>query len=453
MTDRSVPHSNEAEQSALGAAMLAGPYKIGWLTEADFFTEQHQLIWRAIQDCDRSGDGCDSTTVTEWFRASGQFDMIGSGAYLTMLVNETPGPANMVGYAKIIRDHSKRRRLIDLSADIGGRALGGEDPSDTVRHIESQVIDWSVGGTRGPRSILEAAGSWFDRLGKMVDQAKRINTGLVDVDDILIGMQPSELILVAGRPGMGKTAAMLTMARNISTDHPVLLFSAEMSDEQLVKRMISHNVDGKKLRDPSKLTPEDWNSVRDGTRNLKNFQIYVDDTAGINIFDLVARAKAWKKQHDIRAIFVDYVGLLDCDAENRTNEISKISRQLKGLAKSLDIPVIALVQLNRKVEDRPDKRPRLADLRESGQLEQDADIIIFLYRHGYYHDDCDSPVAEWITAKHRDAEPGTAFTLWQPHTQTFLNAHEDLIAEYKVLATEQPRSEGSRFQRTIGETA
>lgn len=449
MIDRKVPHSNEAEQSALGAAMMTGPDKIGWLTEGDFFRETHRLIWRAIRECDRAGDGCDAVTVGEWFRKNGMIDKVDSGAYLTMLVNETPGPANMVGYARIIREHSQRRKLIELSTDIGERALDGENPSETVRHIESQVIDWSTGGTRGPRSILEAAGSWFDRLGKLTDKSKRINTGLVDVDKILIGMLPSELILIAGRPGMGKTSAMLTAASNISRDHPVLLFSAEMSDEQLVKRMVSHGVEGNKLRDPSRLTREDWALVRDGVKRLKQYQIYVDDTGGINIYDLVSRAKAWKKKHDIRAVFVDYVGLLDCDAENRTNEISKISRQLKTLAKNLDIPVIALVQLNRKVEERPDKRPRLADLRESGQLEQDADIIIFLYRHGYYTEGFNSPIAEWIVAKHRDAEPGTAFTLWQPHTQSFLNATEDAIMDYKAATIEQSSGGNSRFQRSF----
>lgn len=449
MTDRQVPHSNEAEQSALGAAMMAGPYKIAWLTEGDFFRENHRMIWRAILECDRSGDGSDVVNVTEWFQRNGMLDKVDSGAYLTMLVNETPGPANMVGYARIVREHSQRRKLIELSTDIGERALGGEKPTETVRHIESQVIDWATGGTRGPRSILEAAGSWFDRLDKLTDQSKRINTGLADVDKIMIGMLPSELILVAGRPGMGKTSAMLTMATNISRDHPVLLFSAEMSDEQLVKRMVSHGVDGNKLRDPTQLEDADWAKVRDGVRKLKQYQIFVDDTGGINIYDLVARAKAWKKRHDIRAVFVDYVGLLDCDAENRTNEISKISRQLKTLAKTLDIPVIALVQLNRKVEERPDKRPRLADLRESGQLEQDADIIIFLYRHGYYTEGFDIPIAEWIIPKHRDAEPGTGYTLWQPHTQSFLNADQGLIAEYKSATMEKPSGGGSRFQRAL----
>jgi len=448
------PHSNEAEQSLLGACMLAGPGDVAWLTEDDFYTETHRLTWRGILECDREGEGCDCVTVGEWLRKQGQIDKVGGGAYLTMLANEGPGPANMKGYARIIREHSQRRKLIALGADVSDRAIEGEKPSETIEHIQSQVIDWAGSGTTGPRSIIQAAGSWFERLDQLTDKSRRVDTGLVDVDNILMGMLPSELILLAGRPGMGKTAGMMTAARHIAPNHPVLLFSLEMSAEQLVKRMVSHNIEGHKLRDPSQMEERDWATVRDGVRKLKRYQIHVDDTGGLNVYQLAARAKAWHRNHGIRAIFVDYLQLITAKANSRFDEISEISRQLKKLAKDLDIPVIALAQLNRGVESRQDKRPHLADLRESGQLEQDADVIIFLYRHGYYTEDFESPIAEWIVAKHRDAEPGTAYTIWQPHTQSFLNADESAIDDYKesIKPKDKPR-EKSKFQRVAGGTA
>ena len=451
MTDfKSPPHSNAAEQALLGAAMLAGPDSVSWLTVDDFFPETHRLIWQAITECDRSGDGYDPVTVSEWFAKNSDMERIENGAYLTGLANDCPGTANIKGWAKTLREHCQRRKLIALGVDITDRALDNEPPTETIDYIESQVIDWAGHTTNGPRSILQAAASWFDRLDTLTDQSQRVDTGLIDVDKIVMGLLPSELIVIAGRPGMGKTAGAMTIARNIGAKHPVLFFSLEMSGEQLVKRMVAQGISGDKLRNPHEMTPHDWDTVRDGVRNLKRYQIHVDDTGGLNIYQLAARAKAWKKNHGIRAIFIDYLQLITCKSENRFSEVSEVSRQLKKLAKDLDVPVIVLSQLNRKLEDRPDKRPRQADLRESGQIEQDADIIIFLYRHSEYHEDFDSNIAEWIVEKHRDAQTGTAFTLWQGHKQTFVNATPDAIAEYhQMLKPENTNGRTSRFQEKM----
>ena len=451
MTDiKAPPHSHAAEQALLGAAMLAGPGPVPHLTEDDFYRETHRLIWRAITECDRKGEGYDPVTVGEWFSRNAEMERVENGAYLIGLANECPGTANIKGWAKTLRDHSQRRKLIALGVDITDRAIDNEPPSETIDYIESQVIDWAGHTTNGPRTILQAAGSWFERLDTLTDQSQRLDTGLIDVDDIVMGLLPSELVVIAGRPGMGKTAGAMTVAKNISKDHPILFFSLEMSGEQLVKRLVSHGIEGDKLRNPKDMQPRDWDTVRDGVRDLKRYQIHVDDTGGLNIYQLAARAKAWKKNHGIRAIFIDYLQLITCDAENRFGEVSEVSRQLKKLAKDLDVPVIVLSQLNRKLEDRNDKRPRQADLRESGQIEQDADIIIFLYRHSEYNQGFGSDVSEWIIEKHRDAQPGVAYVLWQGHKQRFVNASPDAIADYKQLTkpdTNEPKP--SRWEQKV----
>lgn len=448
---RTPPHSNSAEQSLLGAAMLAGIGRISWIQDRDFYFSHHREIWRAITECDRRADTPDVVMVMDEMQRSGTADDLPGGAsYLIQLANETPGPAALMSYARVVREHSQRRQLMDLSADVSDRAMRGESPAETIEHVQSQLLTWTDRSFTGPVKVQEAARAWLDRMHDLSDQSMRIDTGLADVDGIIKGLLPSEFVIIAGRPGMGKTSAALGAALHIAERHPVLFFSLEMSGEQLVKRMVTGGVSGDKLRDPSRMNREDWGRVTDGLKSLKRYQLHVDDTGGLNIYQLAARARALHRSQKIRAIFIDYLQLITCRANSRYDEISEISRQLKRLAKDLDIPVIALSQLNRGVETRPDKRPRLADLRESGQLEQDADVIVFLYRHAYYTDGNDSPIAEWIVAKHRDAEPGTAYVLWRPKLQKFLNAAESDITEYKAdMLEERAPGRPGHFQRMM----
>jgi replicative DNA helicase len=452
------PHSNEAEQSVLGAVMMAGVGKVAHLlTEDDFYRETHRLIWKACVEIDAAGDRCDAVTVGEWFQRQGKFKKVDNGAYLTMLANETPGPANMVGYAKIVRQKAILRGLIGLSADLGDRAMAGEEPEAIVSDMSERLLDWTGKDTfTGPKPITQFAARWLDDLDRRAQpDFEPITTGLVDVDRGMMGMLPSDLILLAGRPGSGKTAAALQIAEHVSRSKPVQVFSLEMAGEQLVARAAGMGIPPERLRDPKRLTKDDWRKIREGLALLKSHQLIIDDTAGLHVNQVAARARYTHRKHDTALIVVDYLQLLKAGGENRTNEISEISRSLKKLAKDLAVPVVAVSQLNRSVEARGDKRPQMSDLRESGQLEQDADQIIFLYRHGYYHDDFDSNVAEWIRAKHRGGPTGVHYTMWLPERTKFANADASAIAEYKSLL-EQGQQTGrkqSRFQKMAGGAA
>ncbi|MFW6024046.1 MAG: replicative DNA helicase [Dichotomicrobium sp.] len=452
------PHSNEAEQSVLGAVMMTGIGKVAHLlTEDDFYREVHRLIWRACSEIDAAGERCDAVTVGEWFQRQGKFDKVDNGAYLTMLANETPGPANMTGYAKIVRQKSILRGLIELSADLGDRAFSGEEPSAIVSDMTEQLLDWTGKDTfTGPKPITQFAAQWLDDLDRRSQpDFEPITTGLVDVDRGMMGMMPSDLIILAGRPGSGKTAGALQIAEHVSRTKLVQVFSLEMAGEQLVARAAGAGVPVERLRDPKLLTKDDHRKIREGLTLLKGHKLIIDDTAGLHINQITARARYTHRKHETALIVIDYLQLIQAGGENRTNEISQISRALKKLAKDLAVPVIAVSQLNRSVESRPNKRPMMSDLRESGQLEQDADQIIFLYRHAYYHEGFDSNVAEWIRAKHRDGPTGTHHTMWLPEKTKFANADHSAIAEYKALLESEPATgrKQSRFQKMAGGAA
>lgn len=460
MTDPNIkrpPHSNEAEQSVLGGAMMASPQSVAWLTEDDFYRESHRLIWRAIIDLDRSGQQPDAVTVTEWFQRHGKLDKVDSGAYLTKLVNETPGPANLKGYARIVRDKARLRRLIQIGSDVADRAMTEQDPDAIIAELGDVTLDWSSRQLTGPRNLGQISASFIDRLDALEKVENRIETGLLDLDRRIMGFLPSELAVIAGRPGMGKTAMMQGILEHVGRHQAALCFSAEMSGEQILKRMVAQEIDSRKLRDPRELsTAERRQMMANIQRVQRELNILIDDTAGIGINELVARARQAKREHKIGLIAVDYLQLLEARAENRTQEVGLVSRKLKGLAKSLDLPVVVLSQLNRGLESRPDKRPHLGDLRESGQLEQDADIVILLYRHKEYHPEFESDIAELIIPKHRDAETGTELALWEGPRTRFLNATDDAKGEYwaAINAESKPKGKrGSKFKELEAEAS
>ena len=430
------PRSLDAERSLLGAMMLsqdAADKISGWINQADFYTEQHQQIFFAIRECYPSAD---AVTVAEWFTRKGKGDQVENGAYLTGLVNDTPGISNITGYARIVREKSDARKLVDLGMRISNQAITGRPPAELIDELQGYVLDWTKTGLKSARTVQQAAVDWFDRMSERSENKEQIDTGLVDVDRIWQGMQSDEFIILAGRPGMGKTAALLTILNNVCRDHYGLFFSLEMSAESLVKRMVGGGrIPGWKLRNPSKLESSDWPELAAGTQALKSKKLIIDDTAGLSIQNIASRARLAKRQHDIKLICVDYLQLVTAKSENRLQEVSLVSRQLKKLAKDLQVPVIATAQLNRGVEGRAEKRPTLADLRESGQLEQDADIITFLYRGGYYDENDKTGVTEWITAKHRDSEPGNAYTVFNPRKQLFVNADHGLVNQYQNRET------------------
>lgn len=451
------PRSREAEKCLLGAAMLVGPDQvIGLLTDSDFFERRHAFIWQAMVDCHNRGIGYDAVTVSELLCRQGHGDLIQSGAYLTGLSNDVPSTTNLKGWASLIKAHSQRRSLIVLGQDIADRALAGDDPESIVADLQTKAVDWDQRPGTGPRDLSQISASLLERMHVLESAEHHIETGLVDVDRRIIGMMPSELILIAGRPGMGKTASMQGILENVGTHRPVLCFSAEMSGEQILKRMIGTDIESSKLRDPRRMNAIDWQNLSRRMQEVrKKYKILIDDTGGINIDQLVARARRAKIRHNIALIAIDYAQLIESKAEGRTQEVALVSRKLKALAKTLDIPVVVLSQLNRGLEARPNKRPHMGDLRESGQLEQDADIIILLYRHCEYEEGFKSPVAEWIIAKHRDGQPGTELVIFEPEKTRFLNATEDAKREYReaIMRPATSTRSQSKFQSLTEGTA
>jgi len=418
------PHSNEAEQSLLGALML-GPdvwdRVAGQIDEGDFYRENHRLIFRAISDLAANGQPCDAVTVNEWFARHGKLDKVDSGAYLTMLANETPGPANASGYAQIVREKSILRQLIQIGTDIADNALqtAGRSSREVLEEAEQRIYaiaDQGAHRTSGYVSVRDVMASAMDLLHELQQNEGDLTgvpTGFAELDHRTSGLQKTDLIIVAGRPSMGKTSFAMNIAERAAIRHkvPVAVFSMEMSDTQLVMRLFSSlgQINQERLR-TGRLEGQDWVNLRSAMTLLKGANIFIDQTPSLSPTDMRARARRMKREHDIGLILVDYLQLMKVgdSAENRTTEISEISRSLKALAKELDVPVIALSQLNRALEQRPDKRPKMADLRESGAIEQDADLILFIYRDEVYNEDSpDRGTAEIIIGKHRNGATGS----------------------------------------------
>ena len=452
MTDQTKrpPHSNEAEQSLLGAMLLAGVDRVaGMVAEDDFYREDHRLIFRACLEIDAAGERVDSVTVAEWFKRQGGMERIDNGAYLTMLANETPGPTNMRGWAKIIKQRALSRGLIALSSEISDRALEGEDPEAMVSDAQERLIEWSgVTAYKGPKSLTEVAAGWLDSMNVTAGQ-ERLNTGIADLDKVVLSLFPGNLILVAARPAMGKSSLAMQIAEYVGRSKPVMNFTLEMPDQELYSRLVMEGIPAERQRDPSKLTQEDWQRIARRQQSLKGNRLIIDDTSA-SLHQIVSRARYQHKRTPLGLIVIDYVQLIDPPkSENRTQEVSKISRALKLLAKNLGVPVLALSQLNREVDGRADKRPIMKDLRESGSLEQDADQIWFIYRHAAYHEGFGSDVAEIHVAKHRAAPTGTAKLMWLGNKTRFENCDGSAIAEYHGLlsAGDKPKR---RFQKMAG---
>lgn len=439
------PHSIDSEQSVLGGLMLSNSAfedVSAVINEFDFYTKQHQAIYIAITELNRSNKPFDLVTVVEFLEASGQIELAGSKAYLAELVANTPGAGNILFYAQIVREKSILRKLIEASNEVAESCFftQGKDIREILDFAESKVMAIAEHGEGKQRQyktmddLLTSAINKIDELFNSDGSITGIETHLTAFDEMTSGLQNGDLLIVAGRPSMGKTTFSMNMAENVATKsgQPVAVFSMEMPGEQLAMRMISSlgRIDAHRMR-TGKLLPEDWTKMNKAISLLSNAEIYIDDTPALMITELRARARRIDK--DIREkqrrkaieqgeenpdskvtglglVVIDYLQLMrgSQNTDNRVNEISEISRGLKALAKELNIPVIALSQLNRSLEQRPDKRPKMSDLRESGAIEQDADLIIFIYRDEVYHPDTDDKgTAEIIIAKHRNGSIGT----------------------------------------------
>jgi len=417
---RNPPQNISAEQAALGSMLLqedAILHGVDILRPEDFYKKSHQIIFKCILELFDKSKGVDLVTLTEELNRINLLEEIGGVTYLTNLINSVPTAANIEHYIKIIEEKSILRNLINSATKI--ISMGYEEKEDAkilldkAEHLIFEVSERNLGQSFVP--IKEILQDSFEKIENLYHRDEFITgtpSGFDEFDDITTGFQPSELIVIAGRPGMGKTAFCMTIAQYIavSKNTPVALFSLEMSKSQLVQRMLCSEarVDAHNLR-KGRLAESDWPTLSMAAGRLASAPIFIDDTAGITCLEIKAKARRLKAQHNLGLVIIDYLQLITSSGrvENRQQEISEISRSLKGLARELNVPVIAVSQLSRAVEQRIERRPRLSDLRESGAIEQDADLVVFLYREEYYKPKTDRKgIAEVIISKQRNGPTG-----------------------------------------------
>ena len=416
------PHSVEAEQSLLGGLMLdqrAWDQIADVVNVDDLYRADHRLIFSAIADLVERNQPPDAVTVAEHLQRSGQLEAAGGVPYLARLVEDTPSAANIRAYGRIVRERAMLRRLIEIGGDIAASAHStqGLTVDEIVDLAEQRVFEIAEGGRRGPgftslKDILPKTIDRLDMLSHSQSEITGVSTGFTEMDKMTAGLQRGELIIIAGRPSMGKSTLAVNIAENAAIGHqiPAGIFSMEMSAEQLSFRMLSSigRVSQTRLRN-GQLAEEDWPRVHSAVSMMSNAPIYIDDGGALTPTEVRSRARRLKREHGLGLIVVDYLQLMSVagSVENRATELSEISRSLKALAKELDVPVIALSQLNRSVEQRNDKKPVMSDLRESGAIEQDADLIVFIYREEVY--DRDTPrkgIADIIIGKQRNGPVG-----------------------------------------------
>ncbi|NLJ78507.1 MAG: replicative DNA helicase [Tissierellia bacterium] len=430
------PHSLEAEQSVLGAMILnkeAINIAIEQLHPDDFYREANKEIFETVVELFNKGEPVDLITLSEELRRRGTLENIGGVSYLADLSGGVAITSNIKYYCNIVEEKSILRRLIDSCDDIMGKSYeDSEEVNAIIEQAEKSIFDITQGRHRdGFVPIKEVLLDSFSKIEEMAanqGQLTGLTTGFVDIDSKLSGMQKSDLILLAARPSMGKTALGINIAVNsaLKTGASVAIFSLEMSREQLVQRMIasSAHVDLQKIIG-GRLDEDEWMKIIDIMAPLSQVDISIDDTAGISLIEMKAKCRRLKLEKGLDLIVIDYLQLMQSEGrqENRQQEISTISRGLKALAKEMDCPVVALSQLSRAPELRTsDHRPILSDLRDSGAIEQDADVVMFLYRDDYYHEDSDKKnIGEVIIAKHRNGPTGTVELVWKKEFTKFLN--------------------------------
>jgi replicative DNA helicase len=418
------PHSIEAEQAVIGGLLLVPE---SWdrvadrLVERDFYRRDHQMIFRAIGELQNKNMPPDAVTLGEWFEAQGIAELVGGSRYILELANTTPSAANIIAYADIVREKSVLRQLIDAGTEITGDAFQpeGRSTQEILEKAEQAVFHIAEAGARGRQGFVpmrSAVKEAFQQLQQRYETRGSVTgmpTGFTDFDEMTAGLQPSDLIILAARPSMGKTALALNMAEYaaLKTKKAVAVFSMEMSASQLAFRLISSlgRINQQHLR-TGDLQDEEWPRVTSAITLLSEAKIFIDDTPALSPVELRSRARRLKREHDLGLIVIDYLQLMTVpgNQENRATEISEISRGLKALAKELNVPVVALSQLNRSLEQRADKRPMMSDLRESGAIEQDADVIVFIYRDDYYNKESpDKGLAEIIIGKQRNGPTGS----------------------------------------------
>lgn len=437
------PHNIEAEQSVLGAMFIekgAILKAMEVLQPDDFYRDVHRVIYEAMIDLFDRAEPVDIITVADELKKRGKLEQVGGLSYLTTLANLVPTAANADQYARIVEEKAILRKLIAAATEIVARCYQAQDDvAELVDQAEQAIFRVSQRRlTQGYVAVKDILEDVFERIEKAYAQKSNVTgvpTGFRDLDSLLSGLQPSDFVVVAARPSMGKTMFCLNIARNAAILHrvPVVIFSLEMAKEQLAQRLLclEAGVDGQRLR-TGFLLDSDWPRLSYALGRLSEAPLFVDDTPNITVMDIRARARRIKAEHDLGLVVVDYLQLVGSRGrpENRQQEISEISRSLKALARELKVPVVAASQLSRAVEQREDKRPLLSDLRESGAIEQDADVVAFIYRDEYYRKDSDKKnIAEIIVAKQRNGPTGSVDLVFVRETGRFGDLERRRVAE------------------------
>lgn len=432
---RVLPHSIEAEESVIGCMMVsrdAITVAADMLTEEDFYNRQYALVFSAIVELNDAGKSVDVVTLQNKLKEKGAPPEVSSLEFAGNLIVAVPTTVHIKDYAEIVSEKAVLRRLIKVSEEIAGTCYVGKDSLESILEgAEKGIFDIVQHRNTSDyipiRQVVLSAMERIEKASKTKGNVTGVATGFLDLDYKTAGMQPADLILVAARPSMGKTALVLNIAQHVAfkSNLPLAVFSLEMSREQLVNRLFSleSRVDSQHIR-TGNLSDREWEDLIDGAGVVGRSKLIIDDTPGISIPELRSKCRKFKMEQDIQMIIIDYLQLMSGNGrtDSRQQEVSEISRSLKALARELNVPVIALSQLSRAVEQRPDHRPMLSDLRESGAIEQDADVVMFIYRDDYYNKDSDKKgIAEIIIAKQRNGPIGTVELAWLPDFTKFAN--------------------------------
>lgn len=469
---RTPPQSIGAEQSVLGGLMLdpGAMTRIGdRLKETDFYRRDHQLIFRAILELEGKNKPFDAVTLGEWFEAQGMGEVVAGGAYLVELASTTPSAANIRAYADIVRDKAILRQLIDFGTGVvnDGFQPDGRDSDEIMSAAEGALLALSrqaaelVEAEHGKRGLARAVKE-MERRSMAGDSLLGCETSIIELDDLILGLQDADLIIVAARPSMGKSALMGQMRRHAAKrgKRPYTV-SLEMSAEQIYMRDIAaeSRVNLRHVQVPSQAEEQDWPRMHEAIKRMAGWQWWLDDQSALTVEQICARARRAKMQHDIGIIFIDYLQFITPPStqQNGAAAIQHITRTLKGLAKELRVPIVLLSQLNRGLESRSNKRPMMSDLRESGAIEQDADVILFLHREGYYRqqewakDDQRHRVGEIIVAKCRNGELGVAYTRVALEYQSFDNlSRDELPGDYCDTSISDNKQQGRGGRSGVG---
>lgn len=435
---RILPHSDEAEQAVIASMLMdkdAVVTAVDMLEKEDFYSTRYGILFEAMDQLSKEGKPADLIQVQDRVRQNGAPPEVSGMEFLREILSSVPTSANIRHYAEIVKNKSILRRLIKTAQTIENECYESKDNIENILYNAEKNITGVTqsGSSEEIQPISEVVIEALDRMqaaAKAGGKITGIATGFTDLDYKMAGLQNSDLVLVAARPSMGKTAFVLNIAQYVSVKHntTTAIFSLEMSKLQLVNRIISmeSKVDSKNIR-TGNLSPAEWSNIAEGASNVGTSHIIIEDTPGISVAELRSKCRKFKRDNNLGLIIIDYIQLMSGGgkSESRQQEVSEISRALKGVARELNVPVIALSQLSRSVESRPDKRPMLSDLRESGAIEQDADVVMFIYREDYYKKDTDRPgVAEIIIAKQRNGPTGTVELGWIADLTKFVNLEQ-----------------------------